>query len=866
MSESSFPGTALFPLIATINTSASSSEALTQQSLLSHTALQTNSTLSLAQEPALTATDIIRFYDRIIDASDRKLTRLNTLGSKAKSEGYRLSVRLIRQNAWYQKMHYQLTLPPVMMGDSLSASFGFSQDFWDTANTLMGVASSALPSAPASESNSSLFTPSTDALLESITTNSWALTTQFDTSGSFLDQSALMASQLGVLRSSSCDLNSSPFETSVFGSLSAMQAEMDLAFTNSTTPFSIVNQLHSTASSVSQLPHTQPNGSDNKTFPECVNPTTSGISHAGSFATDKLMANLSFANSESCSTESPKQGSHADQFLKLDRVFISAAGSGVCDLDNNILSSTFSPTTTPCNGVIVASFPSSVSDTSLPDPPVEPAEGVMPEIPHLHIVEHHTNIAQESLSIKPLSPESFHPKRGSPLKDASAELDMSLPSSIFVSTTPLSNTTELMTDEKFDWLSLNLTEASSTAPSTSTASSATTHVLELSDTPTANQKASHIQLNFCQACPTLLDRSMCEPSTPRLLFQDLTSDESSCMEVDDSSFSLCSSSTGHKLGCLEDTGHVRVNIPENAMQQFISTIPRFGQDPKLSNTISEDIPLVLSLSKSSSILLGKRRNECQYYTDPIVCGSENDICASLAYSVVPNSICTKSLEPLYTTSADACFRSKESFFSDMIANILPLSNSLSETRQDKGRLAKRLCIDVPVTLSAPADLCFLKKYVHKECSADPATKYDCDAMDTDEILAMDCDLDTTCEAGQDYSNCTTLATQPTNRVRIDSAIGDSNDQKAQCSSDLLDNTSSSHQNSIMVKMFCTIESDPSTTVTLSVRDKNELSCSPTTDNIVLPVVVVSKTQNTNRNAAHKRLQNGSSYPSPPDPN
>nr|KAJ3410529.1 hypothetical protein HK105_002895 [Polyrhizophydium stewartii] len=46
----------------------------------------------------------------------------------------------------------------------------------------------------------------------------------------------------------------------------------------------------------------------------------------------------------------------------------------------------------------------------------------MPEVPPTVLVEHHTSIIQESSLVRPLSPDAYHPRRGSPLKDAMADL------------------------------------------------------------------------------------------------------------------------------------------------------------------------------------------------------------------------------------------------------------------------------------------------------------------------------------------------------------------------------------------------------------------------------------------------------------
>ncbi|KAJ1344385.1 hypothetical protein BSLG_001042 [Batrachochytrium salamandrivorans] len=169
------------------------------------------------QPQDLESVDAIRFYDRILESSDRKLASLNILGSKAKSEAYSHLVRCVRQSAWYHKMQCQLTLPPIMLGDSLSTSLNFSKDFWDSADALLN----------ASTSTASVSAVNTDAEL-----GVNQLNFSFDNHSPFLAQPCTKSSANALFSGTSAE-DLSRFTSSVFGAFSMMPAELNFAMSSS---------------------------------------------------------------------------------------------------------------------------------------------------------------------------------------------------------------------------------------------------------------------------------------------------------------------------------------------------------------------------------------------------------------------------------------------------------------------------------------------------------------------------------------------------------------------------------------------------------------------------------------------------------
>ncbi|KAL2913670.1 hypothetical protein HK105_206830 [Polyrhizophydium stewartii] len=487
--------------------------------------------------------DAIRFYDRVLEASDRKLARLNTLGSKAKSEGYRHLVRSVRHHAFCLKMNCQLALPPIFVGDSLVASLGLP-DFWAdlcAGSPAQQPAQQPAPGLPAGPSPMD-----TDAIFDPLSSSIWSPSVEsfgpFQPSLRMLELPAPQAfqqqqqpqhAQQQPPPQQQQPSPASAFAASVFGALSSMPFDLTLSLTPMpalasasagplSAPAPSFSSLPSMPSMPSmppfvppQLPQTQaPTAPTSPSTP--LQPAAPALQHvlspmapvqppaaAAPGQTMQLLApvpsiqihpapapmqaqatsppgpspshaapppplTLSLAPLPAGSQQqpqqqqglmlqptsptleppspifapvSPTQPQAAPQPLLLSSVQPAApAGSGI---SGGPLASSNSPAqvapgslqiTIPqgtaaadaaaavaaaAAAVAAAAGAAAAASHSLPQ---DPPEGVMPEVPPTVLVEHHTSIIQESSLVRPLSPDAYHPRRGSPLKDAMADL------------------------------------------------------------------------------------------------------------------------------------------------------------------------------------------------------------------------------------------------------------------------------------------------------------------------------------------------------------------------------------------------------------------------------------------------------------
>ncbi|KAH6596251.1 hypothetical protein BASA50_005294 [Batrachochytrium salamandrivorans] len=832
------------------------------------------------QPQDLESVDAIRFYDRILESSDRKLASLNILGSKAKSEAYSHLVRCVRQSAWYHKMQCQLTLPPIMLGDSLSTSLNFSKDFWDSADALLN-ASTSTASVSAVNTDAEL-SASTNSMLESLASSCRSISAQFsfDNHSPFLAQPCTKSSANALFSGTSAE-DLSRFTSSVFGAFSMMPAELNFAMSSSNSgvflPATDEFQMQFPQSTLLSDPDKSMASNDIKHVTMAHELPALPTSTTSADVETSLEVSSSFIFDSYSSSPPPMQ-----QMLQLSASALSgmlsksAAGSG----------NRFIDITLPLPGVgglSSTTFLSSLTEgISLPAPPQEPAEGVMLEIPHMNLVEHHANISQESSLSRPLSPESYHPRRGSPLKDASGDPEFKLPSPVILPDTPLRAISSTTLAGKLDWPALDEMDIS-TSDSMVLTSSASPVKMELSlDTPLESSSGARMK-GSSPAFVTPRTFVLASPISDRAGSLSEIGDKSTMTEdteLRDSSRSA-SESLFPRLADIDN--RMYIDAPQAAVRRFFSRTPDNERFFESDTFLIEHVPLSLSLSLPTlpSNLLGKRRFDCDR---PSSCASEpsqatyDSLANHIKFSceLVSNGRSSSAQgHPLTIITACSSTLQMEQPSNSCRENAMILSKS--STLEDRQAITLD-CSDFSSTVSAAplsspgfslsnsgttTSSSGTRVHSFAVVAGQPSFCQEFVAKITDAYELASLPITNTCTT----ASCVQCVLSPTQRTQ-DELKDATNKESYQHPTQQLTLTASpsTATSSFIASFFDADEQGGAAILSSDVDNRENFISDLSNSNVIDPLPMISKPHLVNRDISSKRMRSGSSYPSPPDPN